>query len=79
MKIPGFTAEASLYKSGECCFVNGMQTALKNDREILPQGCYYYQGQWICRSPLPDPWGRRPPLELRLRHAISGQEISAFR
>lgn len=65
MKIPGFTAEMSLYKTGESYFMNEMFAALKNDREILQQAvhCFYFRGRRICIDEpiLVDPWWRWRP------------------
>jgi hypothetical protein len=41
MKMPGFTANASLYKTGESYIMNEMHAALRNGREIIPQGVKY--------------------------------------
>jgi hypothetical protein len=67
MKIPGFTAEVSLYKAGESHnMMNGMQTAaLITEREIIPQAmkiCYDLNGKKTCKYfPVPYQWWKRWP------------------
>ncbi len=63
MKIPRFTAEASLCKMSENYHMNGTNATSINGREILPQFCYYNSssgklcclvyGQWICHFAQP--------------------------
>jgi hypothetical protein len=40
IKMPGFTAEASLCKMSENYHMNGTNATSINGREILPQYCY---------------------------------------
>ncbi len=59
MKIPGFTAEASLHKRIDNFYTIGIRATIINNREVLPQWCYSpqrgirccwipYSG-WYCR------------------------------
>jgi hypothetical protein len=58
MKMPGFTAEASLCKMDESYYMNGTNATLINGREVRPQLCYhnwrsgklccYVYGEWVC-------------------------------
>ena len=64
MRLPEFTAEASLYKTGESYIMNGMLPALINDREISPQAtgdCYDFNGYTICVPRAYKPWWERWP------------------
>jgi hypothetical protein len=55
MKIPGFTADASLCKVNESYYMSGTPASLINGREILPQRICFrdWSGQWYCTSPGP--------------------------
>jgi hypothetical protein len=89
MKMPGFTAEASLYENGESHIMNEMLVALINDREIIPQAtrdCYDFNGHIIClpraykpwwrRWPDPEPWREGMPDPTPWREELSGTAIS---
>ncbi len=39
MKAPGFTAEASLYKTSEHYRISTVQTTLGRDTRVFPQAC----------------------------------------
>ena len=77
MKMPGFTAETSLYKAGESHYMKGTQFTLITDREIILQAtrdCYDFNGHIICVPRAYNPWWKRWPDLLDIASLVGRPE-----
>jgi hypothetical protein len=48
MNMPGFTAEASLYKTSEDYHMAGTAAPLAHAQSVLPQWCYTSPSGYVC-------------------------------
>lgn len=81
MKIPGFAAEASLYKIGECYHKSGTYCMSSENNQVIPQLSLPFYGNY-CGPGHGDPTGNTPPKDavdaVCRRHDLCYQKYGYF-